>query len=123
MIKLERGMVIDVNLNPTLGSETGKIIPCIIVTNNIYNERVPVIQVVPITAWNEKKAFIRTNVDIEPTETNGLTKKSIADCLQTRPIDYKYRLVKFRGKLSTQIIEKIDEALSIVFGLRFKYPG
>lgn len=55
MTKLERGMIIDVNLDPIKGSETGKIRPCVIVTNDIYNERVPVIQVVPITAWNEKK--------------------------------------------------------------------
>jgi mRNA-degrading endonuclease toxin of MazEF toxin-antitoxin module len=42
-MKLKRGMIIDVNLDPTLGSETGKIRPCIIVTNNTYNERVLVI--------------------------------------------------------------------------------
>jgi len=58
MTKLERGMIINVNLDPTLGSETGKTRPCIVVTNNVYNERIPVIQVVPITSWNEKKAMI-----------------------------------------------------------------
>jgi mRNA interferase MazF len=120
MTKLERGMVIDVNLDPTLGFETGKIRPCIIVTNDIYNERVPVIQVVPVTAWNEKKALIKTNVEIEPASTNGLTKKSIADCLQTRPIDYQHRLVRIRGKISAQLLEEIDEALAIVFGLQLK---
>jgi len=57
---LKRGMIIDVNLDPTLGSETGKIRPCIIVTNNTYNERVPIIQVVPITNWSQKKAKIKT---------------------------------------------------------------
>jgi len=120
MIKLERGMVIDVNLDPTLGSETGKIRPCVIVTNDIYNERVPVIQVVPVTAWNEKKALIKTNVEIEPTAINGLTKKSIADCLQTRPIDRGQRLVKVRGRISAQLLEEIDEALAMVFGLQLK---
>ena len=80
-IKLKRGLIIEVNLDPTRGSETGKIRPCIIVTNNTYNERVPIIQVVPITAWSEKKAKIRSNVEIEPSEANGLTKKSLADCL------------------------------------------
>ncbi len=88
MTTIKRGMIIDVNLNPTKGSETGKIRPCVVVTNNTYNERVPVIQIVPITEWNEKKARILTNVEIEPTEENNLTKLSIADCLQTRPIDY-----------------------------------
>ena len=77
MTKLERGMVVDVDLNPTKGSETGKIRPCIVDTNNTYNERVPVIQVVPITEWNSKKARIRTNVEISPSTLNGLTKKSI----------------------------------------------
>ncbi|MBI9084403.1 MAG: type II toxin-antitoxin system PemK/MazF family toxin [Desulfobacterales bacterium] len=108
-------MVIDVNLDPTLGSETGKIRPCIIVTNDIYNERVPVIQVVPITGWSEKKSRIKTNVEIHPSFHNGLTKKSISDCLQTRPIDHRYRLVKIRGKLSVDEMREIDQALRIVF--------
>ncbi len=42
-MKLKRGMIVDVNLDPTLGSETGKIRPCSIVTNGTYNEPVPVI--------------------------------------------------------------------------------
>ena len=94
MTELKRGMIIDVNLNPTLGSETGKTRPCIIVTNDVYNTRVPVIQVVPITEWNEKKSRILTNIEIQPTKENGLTKLSIADCLQTRPIDYRQRIIK-----------------------------
>lgn len=44
MKKLERGMIIEVNLGPTKGSETGRTRPCVIVTNNVYNERVPVIR-------------------------------------------------------------------------------
>jgi mRNA-degrading endonuclease toxin of MazEF toxin-antitoxin module len=57
MIRLKRGMVIDVNLDPAKGSETGKIRPCVIVTNSTYNARVPVIQVVPLATWSEKKAL------------------------------------------------------------------
>lgn len=117
MMKLIRGMIIDVNLDPTMGSETGKIRPCIIVTNDIYNEKVPVVQVVPITEWNEKKARIKTNIEILPTKENGLTKKSIADCLQTRPIDRLHRMVNIRGQLSVTKIKEIDIALKIVFGL------
>lgn len=114
---LRRGMIIDVNLDPTLGSETERIRPCIIVTNNTYNERVPVIQIIPITEWNEKKAKIITNIEIFPSFANKLTKKSIADCLQTRPIDYRSRLIKIRGKLETETMKKIDYALKIVFAL------
>jgi mRNA interferase MazF len=74
MSRLRRGMVIDVNLEPTKGSETGKVRPCVIVTNNTYNARVPVIQVVPLTAWSARKARIITNVEVVPSSRNGLTK-------------------------------------------------
>ncbi|MFN8358063.1 MAG: type II toxin-antitoxin system PemK/MazF family toxin [Spirosomataceae bacterium] len=117
MIKLERGMIVEINLDPTKGSETGKIRPCVVVTNNQYNAKVPVIQVVPITEWNEKKGAIITNVTIEPSAENGLIKKSIADCLQTRPVDYRQRLVNLRGKLDNESLIKIDQALKFVFAL------
>ncbi|MCF8240135.1 MAG: type II toxin-antitoxin system PemK/MazF family toxin [Melioribacteraceae bacterium] len=117
MKSVKRGMVIDINLNPVKGSETGKIRPCIVVTNDVYNQNLPVIQVVPITSWNEKKSQISTNVFLEPSKENGLTKKSIADCLQTRPIDYQHRLVKIRGQISPNELIEIDRGLKLVFGL------
>jgi len=116
-MSIKRGMVIDLDLTPVKGSETGKIRPCIVISNNIINQYIPVIQVVPLTSWSEKKSAIRTNVVIEPTEENGLDKISVADCLQTRPVDYKYRLVKIRGQISFIDIEKINNALKLVFDL------
>jgi mRNA interferase MazF len=117
MNKITRGLVIEINLDPSRGSETGKIRLCVVVTNNIYNERVPVIQVVPITTWNPKKAKIKTNVEINPSRGNGLSKKSIADCLQTRPVDYQARIRGVRGELEFETMEKIDQALKVVFDL------
>lgn len=117
MASLKRGQIILVDLNPTKGSETGKIRPCIVVTNDIYNARVPIIQVVPITEWNEKKAQILTNVTLVVSPDNGLAKKSLADCLQTRPIDYRERLVRVIGDLEPATLRVIDTALKIVFGL------
>ncbi|MBU1183155.1 MAG: type II toxin-antitoxin system PemK/MazF family toxin [Proteobacteria bacterium] len=116
MTTLSRGMVID-DLNPVKGSETGKVRPCVVVTNDVYNARVPVIQVVPITEWNEKKSRIKTNVALIPSQINGLDKKSIADCLQTRPIDYRLRLSRVRGKLEHDDMRAIDQALKVVFSL------
>jgi mRNA interferase MazF len=114
---LKRGMVIDIDLEPVRGSETGKIRPCVIVTNDTYNARLPVVQVVPLTEWTEKKAAIVTNVVIDPTEENGLSKKSVADCLQTRPIDHRRRLVRLRGSLEMETMKEIDRALKAVFDL------
>jgi mRNA interferase MazF len=110
-------MVVDVNLDPAKGSETRKTRPSVIVTNNTYNARVPIIQVVPLTAWSERKARIVTNVEVAPSSRNGLTKPSVADCLQTRFIDHRVRLVKVRGELDEQVMARIDDALRIVFDL------
>jgi mRNA interferase MazF len=76
-----------------------------------------VIQVVPLTEWTAKKGKIGTNVRVEPSVVNGLSKVSIADCLQTRPIDQRQRLVAVRGELEPEILVKIDQALKVVFGL------
>ena len=113
----QRGMILDLNLNPVKGSETGKIRPCIVVTNDVYNQILSVIQVVPITDWTEKKAAVKTNITLSVSPQNGLNKKSIADCLQNRPVDYKKRFVKFRGHLDTATMTKIDRALKIIFSI------
>lgn len=113
-----RGIIADFNLSPTLGSETGKIRPCIVVTNDIYNSKLKVIQIVPITGWSQRKSSIITNVTITENKKNGLSKKSIADCLQTRPVDYTKRFVKQRGTVDVQILHQIDLALLKVFGLQ-----
>lgn len=112
-----RGIIADFDLDPTKGSESCKIRPCIVVSNDIYNQKLSVIQVVPITQWSEKKGRIITNVLLNPSTENGLEKKSIADCLQTRPIDYPERYVCRRGQLNEQLLREIDEALKIIFAL------
>jgi mRNA interferase MazF len=117
MTAMERGMIIDIDLDPVQGSETSKVRPCVVVTNDVYNARVPVIQVVPITVWNAKKARIKTNVTLTPSVINGLDKKSVADCLQTRPVDYRLRLSRVRGKLEQDDMRAIDQALKVVFSL------
>lgn len=94
MNKLMRGMIIDVNLEPTLGSETDKIRSCVIVTNDVFNEQVPVFQVVRLPYGARKR----------PESQQML--KSIADCLKTRPINHRHRLVTLRGKLSSKKPDK-----------------
>ncbi|MGE4204339.1 MAG: type II toxin-antitoxin system PemK/MazF family toxin [Vulcanimicrobiota bacterium] len=106
-----------VDLEPVKGSETGKRRPAVVVTNDIYNARVPVVQVVPLTAWSEKKGRILTNVVVEANPENGLAKKSVADCLQTRPVDRRIRVVGVRGQIDSLVLARIDRALALVFGL------
>lgn len=71
----------------------------------------------PSQAWSEKKARIVTNVVLELSAENALTKRLIADCLQTRPINHRQRLVRVRGQLGVEELAKVDRALKMVFGL------
>jgi mRNA interferase MazF len=43
--------------------------------------------------------------------------RKLADCLQTRPVDYQKRMVKIRGRLSGDTMAEINEALKIIFSL------
>jgi mRNA interferase MazF len=43
---------------------------------------------------------------------------TVADCLQTRPIDHRYRMVGMRGELSERDLGPIDGALKVVFSLK-----
>lgn len=117
MTHILRGMILDIDFEPTRGSETSKVRPAIVVTNDTYNRTVGIIQVVPLTGWTEKKARVRTNVLVEPTNSNGLTKTSIADCLQTRPVDHRQRLRGVRGVVDQQTLDQIGQNLKIVFAL------
>lgn len=71
----------------------------------------------PLTEWNERKVRVKTNVDILPSSQNGLTKRSIADCLQTRPIDYRKPLVSIFGQIDSDGMMQINQALKVVFEL------
>ena len=113
----KRGAIADFDFGSALGSQTEKIKPCVVVTNDVYNSRLIVVQVVPITQFSEKKARVVTNVTLDATEQNGLNKKSIADCLQTRLIDYPNRFIKYRGIIESELLAKIDKALAIVFDI------
>lgn len=61
--------------------------------------------------------MFKTNVTLIPSQINGLDKKSIADFLQTRPIDYRMRLSRVRGRLDQRDMHLIDQALKVVFSL------
>jgi mRNA interferase MazF len=42
----------------------------------------------------------------------------VVDCLQKRPINHRYRLVKVRGKLDDETMRKIDQVLKMIFDLK-----
>jgi mRNA interferase MazF len=110
-----RGEVWLYSADPTVGDEIGKIRPAVIVSNNELGVlRLKVI--VPITGWNEAFTSAEWMVKIEPTNDNGLSKRSAVDTFQVRSVSQQ-RLIKQIGTLSDEMMDEVSKALSIVLDI------
>jgi len=110
-IEIIRGDLVYVNLEPIIGSETGRKRPCVIIQNNIGNKYSPVTIVAIITSQKEISKKYPVDVWIDKGE-GELNYASIVQCDQIRTID-KRRIIKKIGHLSDSVIQEIDEAIKI----------
>lgn len=110
-----RGDIVIVNLDPTIGSETNKIRPCLIVQNNISNEHSPTTIIVVITARDRFKKKYPTHVWINKGE-GGLDKDSVIQCEQIRTIDKRHITAKL-GSINNNLLQKAEEAIKIVLSM------
>lgn len=108
---MKRGEIYFANLDPTIGSETQKMRPVLIVSNNANNNVANTITIVPITS-NIQKVY-PFELLLEKTET-GLIKDSKAQCHQIRTIS-KLRISNPIpiGIVTNKIMVKINNALKI----------
>ncbi|MCF6289040.1 MAG: type II toxin-antitoxin system PemK/MazF family toxin [Proteobacteria bacterium] len=103
------------DLNPQLGTETGKSRPVIVVQTNLLNNVLhPSTLICPITTnVNRKVEILRVHLNKGMANLNQ-------DCAimvdQLRAIDNK-RLVKNMGKIPPHLIDQIKESLSIIMDL------
>jgi mRNA interferase MazF len=110
-----KGDVVSVDLEPIIGSETGKIRPCLIVQNNINNEHSPTTIIVVITGRDRFKKKYPTHVWIDKGE-GGLTKDSVIQCEQIRTIDKRRITIKL-GSVNNDCLQKVEEAIKITLAL------
>ena len=102
------------DLNPTIGTEPGKIRPVIIVQTDLLNKHHSSSIICPITTNVQKESEI-LRVHLKKGSC-GLNEACDIMIDQVRAIDNK-RLIKKIGAASTEILEKIKENLIIVFDL------
>lgn len=112
---MKRGDVFDARLDPTEGSEQAGIRPVVIVSRNAINDNSSVVVVVPLTKAVNVKRHYPNNVTIANGE-GGLTFESVLLGGQVRAIA-KSRLLRQRGNLSTEVMQRIDRALRITLDL------
>lgn len=114
MMKIKRFEIWIADLNPRMGTETGKIRPVLVVQTDLLNKEHPSTIICPIT----------TNVKLDSEILRVHLKKSKfglkEDCDvmidQVRAIDNK-RLVRRIGQVDINIGEKIIENLKVVLDL------
>lgn len=111
---VKRGDIFYADLSPVIGSEQGGVRPVLIIQNDVGNKYSPTVIVAAITS-QINKAKLPTHLEISATEY-GLSKDSVVLLEQVRTIDKK-RLREKLGHLDEEMMYKVDEALSISFGL------
>ncbi len=113
-MRLERGAVVLVTLDPTIGHEQRGARPCIVISDPevISDQRYPLVCVVPVTGTPGEGVLYPP---LAPGRS-GLAKQSFALVDQLRSID-KRRIRRVFGELSQVEIAAIDEALVLFLGL------
>ncbi|MCM8900984.1 type II toxin-antitoxin system PemK/MazF family toxin [Caldicoprobacter algeriensis] len=111
---VRRGEIYYADLSPVVGSEQGGVRPVLIVQNDIGNKYSPTVIVAAITS-QINKAKLPTHVELSASEY-GLPKDSVILLEQIRTIDKK-RLREKICTLSSEVMEKVNEALQISLGL------
>ena len=111
---VKRGDLFYADLSPVVGSEQGGIRPVLVVQNDVGNKYSPTIIAAAITS-KINKAKLPTHIEIDAQEY-GLSKDSVILLEQVRTID-KQRLREKIGKLDELQMVKVNDAISVSFGL------
>ena len=111
---VKRGDIFYADLSPVVGSEQGGVRPVLVVQNDVGNKFSPTVIISAITS-QINKAKMPTHIEITAQEY-GLAKDSVILLEQIRTIDKK-RLKERIGKLDDDLMQKVDDALTVSFGL------
>lgn len=113
-MKLDRGTVVLVELDPTVGHEQRGVRPCIVVSDPAVNtdQRFPLIAVVPVTGTAGEGALYPR---LSPGKS-GLTRTSCALIDHLRSID-KRRICRVFGRIGADEMAALDQGLELFLGL------
>lgn len=113
-MNIRRGDIYYADLSPVVGSEQGGVRPVLIVQNDVGNKFSPTVIAAAITSQTDK-SHLPTHIYVQSVEC-GLHKDSVVLLEQIRTLD-KRRLKECMGRLEDSTMDKVDQAISISFGL------
>lgn len=108
-MKVRRGEIWLVDLDPIRPSELGKTRPCLIISDNAYNDRSSVPLVMPITSYPPGASSVR----IFANSMTGLSNDSSVLPLHIRPAA-RSRFKRRLGRAPASIIEKAIAILDLI---------
>lgn len=111
---VKRGEIYYADLSPVVGSEQGGVRPVLIVQNDTGNRHSPTVIAAAITSQTGK-AKMPTHIELAAS-CCGLPKDSVILLEQIRTLD-KRRLRERMGKVDGAVMEKVDTAIAVSFGL------
>ncbi len=113
-MNVRRGDIYYADLSPVVGSEQGGVRPVLIIQNDVGNRFSPTVIAAAITSQHDK-ANLPTHIEVNAANT-GLVRDSVVLLEQVRTLD-KHRLKEKMGRLDPGSMDRVNEALSISFGL------
>ena len=114
MQTVKRGEIYYADLSPVVGSEQGGMRPVLIIQNDAGNRHSPTVIAAAITS-RTGKAKLPTHINLA-AQTCGLPKDSIVLLEQVRTLD-KTRLRERMGRVDAPVMDRIDVAIAVSFGL------
>ena len=111
---VKRGDIFYADLSPVVGSEQGGVRPVLIVQNDTGNRHSPTVIAAAITSQTGK-ARLPTHISVAPLSC-GLPKESVILLEQVRTLDKK-RLRERMGKVDGTVMQRVDAAIAVSFGL------
>jgi len=114
MSMVKRGDIYYADLSPVVGSEQGGMRPVLIVQNDTGNKHSPTVIAAAITS-QIGKARLPTHIELQ-AQSFGLSRDSVVLLEQIRTID-KSRLRERMGNIDDRLMNRVDNALAVSFGL------
>ena len=111
MARILRGEIRWANLNPTLGHEQSGLRPVLILSNDVFNERMQIVIAIALTSKQPRFGFPLA-LEIDSAE---LPEKSWALMGQVRTLSAE-RIGKKLGLASIEEIDRITEGLNEIIG-------
>ena len=112
---VKRGDIYYADLSPVVGSEQGGVRPVLIIQNDTGNRYSPTVIAAAITSQTGK-ARLPTHIALPVNENCGLNRDSIILLEQVRTLDKK-RLRERMGKVDGTVMQRVDAAIAVSFGL------